>query len=73
MTSSIRAAFTPANGQDDSNESRLMVKSGRIWLHATLQLNKNDKVNLKLHGDFYQLEKESFTYFEGRLITKLDE
>ena len=74
MAMSSRAASRPTNGnQDDSNESRSIVKSGKIWVQATLQLKKNDKVTIKINGTFYRLDLQSRTYFEGRLITKLDE
>ena len=40
---------------------------------ATLKLNQDDKVKIDIQGDFYLLDKESVTFFEGRLITKIDE
>ena len=73
MAVSSRSASRPTNGDQEDNDSRSVVKSGEIWVQATLQLKKNEKVMIYLNGTFYRLDLQARTYFEGRLITKLDE
>ena len=45
----------------------------QIWLNATLQLNRGDKVSVEMNGDLSQLNNPKTTYFEGRLIANLEE
>ena len=44
-----------------------------IWLNATLQLNKGDKVSVVMTGELFQLNNPKTTYFEGRLIANLEQ
>ena len=45
----------------------------QIWLNATLQLNRGDKVSVVMTGELSQLNNPKTTYFEGRLIANLEE
>ena len=74
MASSTRSAALPDyDDQNNLDETRRMAKPGKIWLLATLELNDKDKVRIKLNGEFYELDKPATAYFEGRLITKINE
>ena len=60
------------NSQRNCNEETRDSFSN-IWLHTTLQLKKGDEISIWLEGDLYDLNDESSTFFEGRLISRIDE
>ena len=67
------------NGIQISTSSRAnharsdMEHQAQIWLNATLQLNRGDKVSVQMTGELSQLNNPKTTYFEGRLIANLEE
>ena len=46
---------------------------GFVNIDTTLKLVKNDKVHVRFHGDLYYTNQPETTYFEGRMIARLDE
>ena len=42
-------------------------------LQSTLKLGKNDTVEMRVHGTLYDAGLGNATYFEGRLISRIDE
>ena len=46
---------------------------GFVNIDTTLKLAKNDKVDVRFHGTLYNTNCEETTYFEGRMIARLDE
>ena len=49
------------------------VDAGPILLQTTLHLNAKDKVCIKLNGTFQSLSDPKLTYFEGKLVSAIDE
>ena len=60
-----RTVNSQRNCNDDSYSN--------IWLHTTLRLETDDEISIRLHGDLYDLNDDECTFFEGTLISKLDE
>ena len=56
----------------DESGAKLTGASGKIWLQATLQLSKNDKVVIKLEGHLFTINSPQTNYFEGRLVSTLE-
>ena len=56
-------------GTDFEDKPNKKVAGNTLVLQTTLQLNKNDKVSIKLRGTFNGLDLLFTTYFEGRLIS----
>lgn len=50
-----------------------IVNVGTILLQTTVQLNAKDEVYIKLEGTFDYLYRPDLTYFEGRLVSVIDE
>ena len=48
-------------------------KYGFVNIDTTLKLVKNDKVHVRFYGDLYYTNGAQATYFEGRLIARLEE
>ena len=46
---------------------------GSVNIDTTLKLAKNDKVDVRFYGDLCNTNVERTTYFEGRMIARLDE
>ena len=46
---------------------------GSVNIDTTLKLVKNDKVHIRFYGDFYYTHDGNSTYFEGRMIARLEE
>ena len=46
---------------------------GFVNIDTTLKLVKNDKVHVRFYGDLYQTHYALTTYFEGRMVARLDE
>ena len=46
---------------------------GFITFNTTLQLVKNDKVDIRLYGGVSNLTDPMTTFFEGRLIARIDD
>ena len=44
-----------------------------VNIDTTLKLVKNDKVHVRFSGDFASTNVASTTYFEGRMIARLEE
>ena len=42
-------------------------------IQTTLKLNKGDKIEVRLTGTMTEINNASRTFFEGRLISKIDE
>ena len=61
------------NGLTVAMASRENAGPDNIMLLATLQLNKDDEIALHFEGHFYDLNKRISTFFEGRLLSVLDE
>ena len=66
---------------NDSKEQTIVAKDiradnvgmiGRISVQATVLLRKGELVYVGLKGYLWDLGAESTTYFEGRLISKID-
>ena len=49
------------------------VNSGPLLLQITLQLEKNDKVTIQVFGHLFNLADPKTTYFEGRLVSVIEE
>ena len=49
------------------------LNTGHILLQTTVQLNAKDIVYIKLEGTFDYLYWPDRTYFEGRLVSAIDE
>ena len=64
------AVQTVSDFEDKPNET---VAGNTLVLQTTLQLNKNDKVSIKIRGSFYALDRPFATYFEGRLISVINQ
>ena len=58
-----------ANSQRNCNNDSY----SNIWLYTTLRLETDDEISIRLYGDLYDLNDGEYTFFEGRLISKLDE
>ena len=48
-------------------------RDGFVNIDTTLKLVKNDKVQVTFWGNLYQTNDSRTTYFEGRMIARLDE
>ena len=48
------------------------VNGGNIVMQTTLALNKKDEVTLKMKGSFFGVQLPHATYFEGRLVSILE-
>ena len=48
-------------------------KMGFVNIDTTLNLVKNDKVDVRFNGNLYCTNDSRSTYFEGRMIARLDE
>ena len=46
---------------------------GFVNIDTTLKLVKNDKVDVRFHGNLHNTRDAQLTYFEGRMIARLDE
>ena len=46
---------------------------GFVNIQTTLKLNKNDKVHARFSNELYNTTDGLATYFEGRLIARIDE
>ena len=68
---SVANGFRSNYTRDDSG-SMLTGGSGKIWLQAALQLNKDDKVSIKVEGHLYQINDKQTNYFESRLVSALE-
>ena len=54
----------------ESNSS----KTGKsVNFNTTLKLVKNDKVDVRFDGNFVHTKETTITYFEGRMIARIDE
>ena len=62
-----------SNEIKDMKEPVEIVNAGHILLQTTVQLNAKDKVFIKLEGTFDYLNNPDQTYFEGRLVSVIDE
>jgi len=45
---------------------------GFVNIDTTLKLVKNDKVDVRFFGDLYYTNSVESTYFEGRMVARLD-
>ena len=43
-----------------------------LTIQTTLRLNRGDKVEVRLFGNFNNTTSEKFTFFEGRYIPRID-
>ena len=48
-------------------------RRGFVNINTTLKLVKNDKVHVRFEGCFWSTNDAPSTYFEGRMIARLDE
>ena len=48
-------------------------KLGFVNIDTTLKLVKNDKVDVRVYGNLADTHHAPITYFEGRMIARLDE
>ena len=63
---SRRASYTPGSYTPGN------TNSGHVSVSVTLKLQQNDKVKAKFTGYLNNLNDPKTTYFEGRLISKLE-
>ena len=65
------------NGDSVVNSQRVCSEGSinylNLWLSTTLKLEIGDQISLALNGDLFALNDSTSTFFEGRLISKLDE
>lgn len=66
-------ASAVSNDVIDMKEPSEIVNVGTILLQTTVQLNAKDEVYIKLEGTFDYLYRPDLTYFEGRLVSVIDE
>ena len=71
----IRAYSALSNSTDRANQSGsiAIASVGQVLMQTTLQLNAKDRVYIKLDGSFSNLNNRVLNYFEGRLISAIDE
>ena len=69
--SCVAAAWS--NEITDMKKSVEIVNAGHILLQTTVQLNAKDIVYIKLEGTFDYLYSPERTYFEGRLVSVIEE
>jgi len=48
-------------------------KDGFVNIDTTLKLVKNDKVHVRFQGNLYWTNEAKTTFFEGRMVARLDE
>ena len=71
-----KKTFCALSNTTSSSEQRGLVgfaSVGHVLMQTTLQLNANDRVYIKLDGNFNSLGNSMFAYFEGRLVSMIDE
>lgn len=61
------------NGEIHTFAPRATSSNGFVNIYTTLKLVTNDKLNVRFEKDLYRTDDERTTYFEGRLIARLDE
>ena len=49
------------------------MNAGQILLPITLELKKDDIVTIRIGGDLYNITDPQTTYFEGRLVSVINE
>ena len=49
------------------------MNAGQILFPITLELKKDDIVNIRIGGDLYNITDPQTTYFEGRLVSVINE
>ena len=71
----VRAYSALSNSTDRVNHSGsiAIASVGQVLMQTTLQLNAKDRVYIKLDGSFSNLNNRVLNYFEGRLISEIDE
>ena len=71
----IRAysALSNSTGRANQSGSIAIASVGQVLMQTTLQLNAKDRVYIKLDGSFSNLNNRVLNYFEGRLISEIDE
>ena len=71
----IRAysALSNSTGRANQSGSIAIASVGQVLMQTTLQLNSKDRVYIKLDGSFSNLNNRVLNYFEGRLISEIDE
>ena len=69
-TNSALSNFTRRTDQSASIGNECV---GNVMMQTTLQLNAKDRVYIKLDGSFSNLNNRVLNYFEGRLISEIDE
>ena len=71
----IRAysALSNSTGRANQSGSIAIASVGQVLMQTTLQLNSKDRVYIKLDGSFSNLNNRLLNYFEGRLISAIDE
>ena len=67
-------AYVYVNGEEIAHSQRGAYKSypGYVSVSVTLKLQQNDKVKAKFEDSVNNLNEPKTTYFEGRLISKLE-
>lgn len=61
------------NGRIYARRAESNDNFGFINIDATLKLAKNDKIHVGFYGHLFYLADAGTTYFEGRMIARLDE
>ena len=67
--------FLYVNGNEHVWTARAETNNeeGFVNIDTTLELAKNDKVHVRLYGKFDNLTVKQTTFFEGRLVARLNE
>ena len=61
------------NGHIYADRAESNNNCGFVNIDTTLKLAKNDKVDVRFRGDLMDTKFEQSTYFQGRMIARLDE
>ena len=69
----VNESYVASGIQAVINADEPSAYSRNVFLQATLQLKKDDKVSIRLAGHFYSITTTAATYFEGRLVTVINE
>ena len=69
----IRTLSALSNNSGNTDQRGSIASVGNVLMQTTLQLNAQDRVYIKLDGSFSNLNNRVMNYFEGRLISMIDE
>ena len=70
--SGIAYIYVNENEIANSFRSESNGYGGHVSVSVTIKLQRDDKVKAKFTGNLYDLGEAKTTYFEGRLISKIE-